>query len=107
MKKDIHSNEDFCPVAQVASLLGDTCTLLIVRDLLTGNKRFKELQNSLSPISSRTVTNKLKLLEDHGVIVRNEFKERPPRVEYSLTKNGYRLDAILNEMRIYGKKYLR
>ncbi len=99
-------NPDFCPIARVAELLGDTCILLIVRDLLTGTKRFKDIEHSLSPISSRTITNKLKLLEEKHIITRTQFKEKPPRVEYALTKEGKRLHAIIEDMRIYGKTFL-
>jgi DNA-binding HxlR family transcriptional regulator len=104
-KVDAH-DQDICPVARVASLLGDPCTLLLVRDLLEGKKRFKELETSLSPISSRTITNKLKALEEMNFITRTEFKERPPRVEYALTKEGKKLNGLIKEMRVYGKKYL-
>lgn len=105
MKKVIHS-DDFCPVARVAELLGDACSLLIVRDLLTGTKRFKDFEKSLSPMSSRTITKKLKLLEEKNIITRTAFKERPPRVEYSLTQEGKHLSAIIQDMRVFGQKYL-
>lgn len=103
--RDVH-DANICPVARVAGLLGDPCTLLIVRDLLTGEKRFKELEESLSPISSRTITNKLKTLQEMAIITRSEYKEKPPRVEYTLTKEGKKLDRLIQEMRGYGKKYL-
>lgn len=105
MKKDLHSS-DFCPIARTAELLGDPCTLLIVRDLLVNTKRFGELADSLSPISSRTIANKLKTLEEHGIIMRKEYKEKPPKVEYSLTKEGKKLHGLIEDMRAFGKKYL-
>jgi DNA-binding HxlR family transcriptional regulator len=92
-----------CPVARVAELLGDPCTLLLVRDLLEGEKRFKDFSGSLSPISTRTIASKLKLLEEHGLVARKEYREKPPRVEYKLTPRGKRLHAILEEMRKFGK----
>lgn len=98
-------NEDFCPVAQVAALLGDVCTLLIVRDLLREPKRFKDLADSLSPISTRTIVSKLKLLEEKHLVTRHEFKEKPPRVEYELTKEGKKLGPLLNEMRTLGTRW--
>lgn len=106
MKSHHGKAEDICPVARVAELLGDPCTLLIIRDLLTGSKRFKDIEASLSPISSRTITNKLKLLEEKRLISRTEFKEKPPRVEYTLTKEGQKLHDLIEEMRKYGKKTL-
>ena len=93
-------------IARVAELLGDPCTLLIIRDLLTGNKRFKDFEVSLSPMSSRTITNKLKLLEEKNIITRTAFKERPPRVEYALTQEGAHLHTLIKDMRTYGEKFL-
>lgn len=98
--------DEVCPIASVAELLGDECTLLLIRDLLMGTKRFKELEYSLSPISSRTISNKLKLLEERGLIARKEYKEKPPRVEYTLTKDGKKLHKLMTEMRAFGKKFL-
>jgi DNA-binding HxlR family transcriptional regulator len=104
--KSVARKEDFCPVARVAELLGDPCTLLIIRDLISGSKRFKELEESLTPISSRTIAKKLKLLEEKKIIIRTEFKERPPRVVYELTKEGKHLHTLIDDMRTYGKKFL-
>ena len=101
-----HHSSDTCPIARVAELLGDTCTLLIVRDLLTGTKRFKDFEQSLSPMSSRTITKKLKMLEEKNIITRTAYKERPPRVEYTLTKEGKTLSALINDMRLFGEKFL-
>lgn len=101
----MHSSKT-CPVAQVAELVGDTCTLLIVRDLLSGAKRFTELSESISTTSSRTLTKKLRELEEKGVITRTEYKESPPRVMYTLTPKGRGLDGIYKALRKYGEKYL-
>lgn len=94
-----------CPIAKVADLVGDSCVILIIRDLLAHEpRRFGDFVESLSGISSRTITKKLKHLEEHEIIERTEFSERPPRVEYSLTKKGHQLSALLGEMERYGKK---
>jgi DNA-binding HxlR family transcriptional regulator len=95
-----------CPLARTANIVGDTFTILIIRDLLAGPKRFGELESSLSGVSSRTITKKLQFMEDKGLIKRSEFHEKPPRVEYSLTKNGKALHKILETMRSYGEKFL-
>lgn len=95
-----------CPLAKTANLMGDTVTLLIIRDLLAKPKRFGDLETSLSGVSSRTITKKLQLLESKKLIVRHAFNERPPRVEYSLTKNGKALSKMIETMRSYGEKYL-
>jgi DNA-binding HxlR family transcriptional regulator len=89
-----------CPVARVADSLGDSCTILIIRDLMTGPKRYSELETSLRGISSRTLAKKLKNLEEDG-LVQNKSK-----AGYALTKKGAALQGIVDAMRSYGKKYL-
>lgn len=93
-----------CPIATMTALIGDHSTVLIVRDLLTGPKRFKELEKSLE-VSTRTLTIKLVNLEKEGMIVKKRFDEVPPRVEYSLTKKGKDLGIITTAMKKYGEKY--
>lgn len=95
-----------CPLAKTANIIGDTFTLLIIRDLLLKQKRFGEIEKSLEGVSSRTITLKLKMLEKKGLVKRVVFSERPPRVEYSLTDNGKGLAKIINEMSRFGTKYL-
>ncbi len=94
-----------CGVAKVADLLGDSCSLLILRDLLEGPRRFGELQKSLVGISSRTLTNKLRLLEQEDLIVRKENATSSPS-PYELTKKGAAFHDVVEAMRSYGKKYL-
>lgn len=95
-----------CPVARVADLLGDSFCILIVRDLLVRPHRFGQLEASLSSVSSRTLTNKLKMLEEEGLIVKKATKEKPPKIEYTLTKKGAAFHKVVDAMRLYGKKYL-
>ena len=94
-----------CPIARTANLIGDTWSLMIVRDLFDGPKRFGELCISLEGVSSRTLTNKLKFLEEHAIITRTEYSEKPPRVEYALTKKGTELSAIIEDLRKFGEKH--
>lgn len=94
-----------CGVAKVADLLGDSCSLLILRDLLEKPNRFSELQASLAGISTRTLTNKLKLLEHEGLIVHKKTSSSSPAL-YHLTKKGAALQDVVEAMRAYGKKYL-
>jgi DNA-binding HxlR family transcriptional regulator len=95
-----------CPVAKTADLLGDSFSILIMRDLLERPCRFGELETSLSGISSRTLCNKLRVLEDEGLIERKEYKTHPPKVEYRLSKKGEACGGVVAAMRAYGKKYL-
>ena len=113
MKKGAQKECTTCPIAKASSLIGDMWILLIVRELLTGPKRFSELQQTLIShetshiINSRTLTLRLKTLEEHAIITRQEFShKKPPRVEYTLTKEGRALSKLVEEVRAFGKKYL-
>ena len=77
-----------CPVEITMSLIGDKWKILIIRDLLTGTKRFGELKKSLTGISQKVLTNNLRDMEKSGLVHREVFAEVPPRVEYSLTQTG-------------------
>jgi DNA-binding HxlR family transcriptional regulator len=105
-KKQVKNICTECPLAKTANIIGDTFSLLIIRDLLTKPKRFGEITESLKGVSSRTITKKLAFLEGAGLVSRTEFTEKPPRVEYALTKNGKALHEIIESMRNYGEKYL-
>lgn len=94
-----------CPVARVVDLLGDPCSLLIVRDLLASPRRFGELEDSLGGMSPRTLANKLKKLEKERLITRRNFS-KPIRFHYELTKKGAAFNDVVEAMRSYGKKYL-
>ena len=95
-----------CPVARVADLVGDSWSILIIRDLLEGKRRFGDLESSLVGVSTRTLTKKLKSLEDCGMISRTEFAEKPPRVEYELTKTGHAFQKVVEAMREFGEDHL-
>ncbi len=75
-----------CPVARTAQIIGGKWTLLIIRDLATGVKRFNQLERSLQGISPKTLSERLRTLEEEGIILRQTFAEVPPRVEYSLNR---------------------
>ncbi len=95
-----------CPVARTAELIGNKWTPLIIRDLVKGEKRFSELERSLRGISPKTLSERLKKLEDANVVNRTCFAEVPPRVEYTLTEKGFALLPVIESMRSYGKEWL-
>jgi len=95
-----------CPVERTARLVGSKWSLLIIRDLIDGHKRFSELQRSLRGISPRTLSHRLSELTDEGLITRRIFAEVPPRVEYSLTDKGKALVPVIEAMRKYGAHWL-
>lgn len=95
-----------CPVARVADVVGDSVSLLMLRDLLVKPRRFGDFEMSLSGISSRTIASKLKKLESDGLIRRDMSKKLLPKGDYRLTPKGRALETIVEAMRLYGKKYL-
>jgi DNA-binding HxlR family transcriptional regulator len=93
--------ETFCGVAAAVAILGDAWTLLIVRDLAGGPRRFGELQRSTG-ISARVLTDRLRAMNAAGLVIRRMYVEIPPRVEYELTEKGRDAIAIVDALRTYG-----
>ena len=94
-----------CPVEITMGLIGDKWKILIIRDLLTGTKRFGELRKSLNGISQKVLTNNLRDMEKSGLVHREVFAEVPPRVEYSITDTGWSLNPVLDSMVKWGNSY--
>lgn len=101
MKKELPA----CPVETALCLMGDRWKMLIVRDLLTGTKRFGALKKSLTGISQKVLTQHLRAMEESGLVYREVFAEVPPRVEYSLTEAGRGLKPIHDAMWQWGEYY--
>ncbi len=97
---------DTCPVCATADLICGKWTILVIRDLAAGRSRFCELERSLTGISPRTLSLRLRALEEEGIVNRRTFPEVPPRVEYSLTAKGEALIPLIEDMRAYGRKWL-
>ena len=95
-----------CPVCATAEIVCGKWTLLLVRDLSEGNSRFCELERSLTGISPRTLSLRLRALEEEGIVRRTTYAEVPPRVEYALTAKGEALLPIIESMRDYGEMWL-
>jgi DNA-binding HxlR family transcriptional regulator len=98
--------DDSCPVCRTAEVVCGKWTLLLVRDLAEGHTRFCELERSLQGISPRTLSLRLRVLEEEGIVERQTFAEVPPRVEYALTEKGLALLPIIDGMREYGTRWL-
>lgn len=94
-----------CPVETTLTLISDKWKVLILRDLLTGTKRFGELKKSLAGISQKVLTSQLRQMEASGLITRRVYAEVPPRVEYSLTELGTSLQPVLLAMQDWGMAY--
>ena len=95
--KDAHSK---CPITQVAQLLSDAWTMLIMHFLLEGPKRFCELERALPGISTRTLTLKLQKLQAEGMA------EKTSDGFYAVTEKGKGLRLIENAMKRYQERYL-
>ena len=95
-----------CPVSCCAEIISGKWTLLVIRDLADGSRRFCELERSLEGISPRTLSLRLRALEEHGILERQTYPEVPPRVEYALTEKGRALVPIVETMRAYGREWL-
>jgi DNA-binding HxlR family transcriptional regulator len=95
-----------CPVELTAAIVSGKWTLLIIRDLTNGTRRFCQLERSLQGISPKTLSDRLHILEREGIISRQTFGEVPPRVEYSLTEKGRELAEVIEVMRAFGMKWL-
>jgi DNA-binding HxlR family transcriptional regulator len=98
--------DESCPVCRTAEVVCGKWTLLLVRDLAEGRTRFCELERSLQGISPRTLSLRLRALEEEGIVERQTFAEVPPRVEYALTRKGLALLPIIDGMREYGTRWL-
>ena len=99
-------SDDICPVCATAELVCGKWTILILRDLAESSCRFCELERSLAGISPRTLSLRLRALEQEGVVTRQTFAEVPPRVEYALTEKGRALVPLVEDMRAYGREWL-
>ncbi|MDQ3850755.1 MAG: helix-turn-helix transcriptional regulator [Actinomycetota bacterium] len=98
--------DESCPVCRTAEIVCGKWTLLLVRDLSEGRSRFCELERSLQGISPRTLSLRLRALEEEGIVERHTFPEVPPRVEYALTEKGLALLPIIDGLREYGTRWL-
>lgn len=94
-----------CPVEVVLQLIGNKWKVLILRDLMSGTKRFGELRKSVGAVSQKVLTANLRAMEENYLVNRKVYAEVPPRVEYSLTETGRSLKVILDEMIKWGTNY--
>ena len=103
MKKELEAECDmFCPVRKTMEIIQGKWTLLILRDLMGGSRRFGELRRSLEGVSPRTLSVRLRELEAEGILTRKIYAEVPPRVEYRLTGKGAGLKTVTAAMAKWG-----
>jgi DNA-binding HxlR family transcriptional regulator len=95
-----------CPVAKTLELVGDRWTLLIVRDLLAGPRRFQDLLASQPGIAPNILSDRVKLMEEHELITRRFYSEHPPRAEYELTAKGKELGTVVGALAAWGTRHV-
>lgn len=95
-----------CNIAQTLNILGDRWTLLVVHEILTGQTTFNEIKKSLDGISANLLSDRLKSLEENGLITSSLYSEHPPRYQYTLTESGEALEDIFNAFILWGRKHL-
>lgn len=96
-----------CNIAQSLNIIGDRWTLLIVHEIFVGHTFFNEIKKGLNGISSNLLSERLKYLEDEGLIKSELYSDHPPRYRYTLTKSGEDLEDVFNALIIWGSKHLK
>lgn len=96
-----------CPIETTLKMLGCKWKVLIIRELLTGTKRFGELKKAITGIIQKVLTSKLREMEELGLVERKIYPQIPPKVEYTLTDIGYSLRPVLESLKDWGKDYKR
>ncbi len=94
-----------CPIETTLKMLGCRWKILIIRELLSGTKRFGELKKNVTGITQKVLTSKLRDMEELGLLERTVYPQIPPKVEYTLTDIGYSLRPVLDSLKSWGKDY--
>ena len=94
-----------CPITNVLDILGDKWTLLVIRDLVLGKRRYQEFMSSPEQMASNILADRLKRLEAAGLITKRTYQKNPARYEYILTKKGKGLEAVLEAIIVWGQKH--
>ena len=95
-----------CPVAKSLEVVGDRWTLLLVRDMLSGPRRFQDFQQSLPGIPPNILSDRLKLMDEHGLVTRRFYSDHPPRAEYALTERGRELGFVVGALAAWGSRHV-
>lgn len=95
-----------CPIATTLDIIGDKWTLLIVRDLLLGKKTYSALQAAPEGIPTNILANRLKKMQENGLIDKTPYQDRPPRYHYRLTRKGKELAVVIKPILRWAKRHL-
>jgi DNA-binding HxlR family transcriptional regulator len=103
----LDDNDVYCPIRATLALLGQKWVPRIIHELMTGKRRFTELAHDVGGCNSRTLRDRLKNLEELGVVSRNIVAVMPPWVEYELTPKGHQLGEALLSLERWGESYMK
>lgn len=101
------TGECHCPIERAVQVFDGKWTLLILRELFQGTRRFGELRGVLQGISPKTLTERLRHLEEQGIVERRIYPEIPPKVEYKLTERGNKAWPVINALREWGEMLMQ
>jgi len=104
MPKNIYNLD--CNIAQTLNIVGDRWSLMIIHEILVGKKTFNEIKQGLATISANVLSERLRQLEEDGLIVSNLYSAHPPRYEYELTESGRDMEMIFHAFILWGEKHL-
>jgi DNA-binding HxlR family transcriptional regulator len=105
MPKSAHIERSICPIAVTLDILGDKWTLLVVRDLLLGASRYNDFLEAPENIRTNILADRLKRLEEHGLIRKAAYQTRPIRYEYKLTEKGLALRPMIRQIVKWGNEF--
>ena len=104
-KTSVSESRSGCPIAATLDIVGDRWTLVILRDMVNGKKRFSEFLNSPENIATNVLTDRLALIEKAGLAKRKAYQSKPKRFEYELTKKGRELLPVMQAICRWGNKH--
>ena len=95
-----------CPIASTLDIVGDRWTLVVLRDLVMGKRRFSQFLKAPERIATNVLTDRLALMEREGLVTKVLYQERPKRYEYRLSQKGEALLPVIQAMARWGKRYV-
>jgi DNA-binding HxlR family transcriptional regulator len=98
-------DQELCPVARSLDVVGERWTLLVLRDIMNRRRKFKELLETCEGISPNLLADRLKRLEERGMIERRFYSDHPPRAEYRLTDKGKAFVPVIQELYKWGREW--
>ena len=105
MPKKLEYNRSPCPLAVTLDVLGDKWSLIVVRDLFRGLSRYNDFLKSPEGVTTNILADRLKRLEEHGLISKAAYQDNPVRYEYALTRKGRALGPVLREIALWGNAF--